>query len=81
VEGQALMRVAIATTPTLSASKKQKLFEGPYVFNIGSPGFANYGVSDDGQRFLVIKPVDSSPALTSLTVVLGGFEAWQRRAR
>jgi serine/threonine-protein kinase len=81
VEGQALMRVAIRTTPKLGASKKEKLFEGPYTFHVGSPGFANYGVSKDGQRFLLIKPVASGPALTSLTVVLGGFEAWQRRAR
>ena len=81
VKGKALMRVAIKTTPKLSASETKKLFEGPYGFHIGSPGFANYSVAQDGQRFLVIKPADSGAGLTSLTVVLGGFEAWQRRAR
>jgi hypothetical protein len=55
------------------------VFEGPYLFHIGSPGFANYGVTRDGQRFLLIKPVDSGQALSSLTVVTGGVDAWRRR--
>ena len=75
------MRVAIRTTPKLSASKAEPLLDGLYVRNTGSPGFANYSVSKDGQRFLMIKPADSGAGLTSLTVVLGGFEAWLRRAR
>ncbi len=81
VRGRSLMRVAIKTTPALSASKAEVLFEGRYRRISGSPGFSSYSVAKDGQRFLMIKPSDAGPGLTSLTVVLGGFDAWQRRVR
>jgi hypothetical protein len=73
------LQVAIKTTPRLSASEPKTLFEGRYLHDIGSPGFANYSVSNDGRRFLMIKPADSGGGLTSLTVVLGGPDAWRRR--
>ncbi len=81
VHNHSLLRVAIRTAPVLGASGLEELFAGRYRRITGSPGFPSYSVDKDGQRFLMIKPADSGVGLTSLTVVLGGYGAWQRRAR
>jgi hypothetical protein len=81
IQGHSLMRATIKTTPQLGASKAETLFEERYRRVIGSPGFTSYSVARDGQRFLMIKPVNPGQGLTSLPVVLGGFDAWQRPTR
>jgi len=56
--------------PSWSASAPKKLFQGRYV--IGDIGtFSSYGVSADGQRFLMIKDVapDSIQAVPNVVVV------------
>jgi serine/threonine-protein kinase len=81
VRGDSLMRVAVKTTPEFVASKPEELFHGRYRRIPGSPGYTSYSVSPDGRRFLMIKPADSGSGPTSLTVVLGALEDWNRRAR
>ena len=62
-----------------SAGKPRMLFEGPYLPTTTS--FPNYDVSPDGQRFLMVKPVESqTSAPTQINVVLNWFEELRRRA-
>jgi len=73
-----MMAVDIAAQPNFSAGKPRMLFEGPYV---PTPVFfPNYDVSPDGQRFLMIKPVEQAQAApTQINVVLNWFEELKRR--
>jgi len=70
--------VGIATQPSFAVGKPQMLFEGPYE----SPPVpnANYDVSPDGQRFLMVKPSEQEQAApTKINVVLNWFEELKRR--
>jgi serine/threonine-protein kinase len=55
--GSKIMAVDIDARSTFSASKPRMLFEGPYLQTLGS--FPFYDVSPDGQRFLMLKPVEA----------------------
>ena len=71
-----MMAVEVTTQPTFAVGKPKMLFEGPYV---STPGLlANYDVSDDGQRFLMLKPSEQEPA-TQINVVLNWFSELQQR--
>ncbi len=62
-----------------SAGKPRMLFEGPYLPTAAS--FPFYDVSPDGQRFLMLKPVESqASAPTQINVVLNWFEELKRKA-
>jgi hypothetical protein len=69
------MAVDVDTKAGFSASKPRMLFEGPYL-----PGgaFPFYDVSPDGQRLLMLKPVESQTALTQINVALNWFEELKR---
>jgi eukaryotic-like serine/threonine-protein kinase len=71
----ALNRVPIRTAPTFSASAPTRMFETRYY--AGEGGY-NYGVSPDGQRFLMIKAAgtDQTP---SMIVVLNWLEELRAR--
>jgi len=75
--GNKLMAVDISAQPGFSAGKPRMLFEGQYV----SPPVpvANYDVSSDGQRFLMLKPSEQTAAPTQINVVLNWFEELKRR--
>lgn len=77
--GPRVMAVDIRTAPTFRAGRVRRLFEGPY-FEI-SPS-RHYDISPDGQRFLMVLPLDAKQEQTprSLTVVLNWFADLQRRA-
>jgi serine/threonine-protein kinase len=76
--GSKMMAVDIATQPGFAGSKPRVLFEGPYVPTPAT--FPNYDVSSDGQRFLMLKPVDQEQsAPTQINVVLNWFEELKRR--
>ena len=47
------MSVPVTTASTFTFGKPGKLFGGPYMFG---PVGRTYDASDDGQRFLMIKP-------------------------
>jgi Tol biopolymer transport system component len=74
-----MMSVEIATKPSFSAGTPRKLFEGAYqlLSGISTP---NYDVSPDGQRFLMVKPVEQSQvASTQINVVLNWFEELKQK--
>jgi eukaryotic-like serine/threonine-protein kinase len=76
--GEKMMALDIATQPSFAAGKPRVLFEGRY--NPAPGTGANYDVSPDGQRFLMIKPRESAEAApTQINVVLNWFEELKRR--
>ena len=76
--GDKMMAVEVSTQPTFSAGRPRVLFEGPYLLTTAS--FQFYDVSPDGQRFLMLKPVESQGAApTQINVVLNWFEELKRR--
>jgi tricorn protease-like protein len=76
--GNRMMVVETKTQPTFSASAPRLLFEGTYEES-GSAN-ANYSVTSDGQRFVMIKASGSEGgAPTQINVVLNWFEDLKRR--
>lgn len=75
--GGKMMAVDVATQPSFTAGKPRVLFEGPY---LPTPlTSANYDVSPDGQRFLMLKPNESTEAPTQISVVLNWFEELKQK--
>jgi hypothetical protein len=72
-----MMAVEIATQPGFTAGRPRVLFEGDY---LPTPlNFPNYDVSQDGQRFLMLKPSEQEAAApTQINVVLNWFEELKR---
>jgi hypothetical protein len=70
----------VTTQPTFSAGKPKVLFEGQYLgVQAGLLGTA-YDVSPDGQRFLMLKPVEQAQAgPTQINVVLNWFEELKQK--
>jgi Tol biopolymer transport system component len=76
--GDKMMAVDIATQPGFAAGKSRMLFQGRYEH--ASFPSSNYDVSPDGQRFLMLKPVEQEQAApTQINVVLNWFEELKRR--
>lgn len=75
--GDKMMAVEINTQPRFVAGKPKQLFEGQYLRTPSGFARANYDVSADGQRFLMLKPVSSVQA-TELNVVLNWTEELKR---
>ena len=77
--GDKMMSVDVTPSQgTLSASRPKMLFQGVYLPN---PTLnANYDVSPDGQRFLMIRPTSAQEsAPTQINIVLNWFEELKRR--
>ena len=68
------MVVSIQTEPQFTAEKPVALFAGSYGgrFGYGNP---NYDVTPDGQRFVMLQPVQDESATTQVHVVLNWFQA------
>jgi dipeptidyl aminopeptidase/acylaminoacyl peptidase len=76
--GSRMMTVDIAAQPTFSASRPRVLFEGQYEPTLLAT--ANYDVSPDGQRFLMLKAsAGPEEAPTQINVVFNWFEELRRR--
>jgi serine/threonine-protein kinase len=61
-----------------SAGRPRMLFEGPYLPTAANSAY--YDVSPDGQRFLMLKPVETpASAPTQINVVLNWFEELKKR--
>ena len=70
--GNKMMAVDITTEPTFRAGTRRMLFERP---NYVSGTRADYDISPDGQRFLMLKASEQQEvALTQIHVVLNWFE-------
>jgi eukaryotic-like serine/threonine-protein kinase len=73
-----MMAVDITTHPGFSAGKPHMLFQGRY--NLSPVTSPNYSVSPDGQRFLMLKSVETAEgAPTQINVVLNWFEELKQR--
>lgn len=68
-----MMVVAISVNPQFAASKLKELFRGWYTSDRIS---ANYDITPDGQRFLMIK--GEQTASTELKVILNWAEKLKR---
>ena len=75
--GEKMMVADVITQPRFQAAGSRVLFQGPY--ETTSSASANYDVSADGQRFLMVQPSEQWPAVTELNVVLNWFEELKRR--
>ena len=75
--GDKMMAVAVTTKASFSAGKPKELFEGRYARLGGT--FPFYDVSPDGQRFLMLKPVEQEQVdPTQINVVLNWTEELKR---
>jgi eukaryotic-like serine/threonine-protein kinase len=76
--GNKMMAADVATQPSFAAGKPRVLFEGQYMPSQGTS--PNYDVSPDGQRFLMLKPVEQAQAApTQINVVLNWFEELKQK--
>jgi len=76
--GDKMMAVDIATQPGFAAGTPRMLFEGKY--EAAPVPSADYDVSSDGQRFLMLKSSEQEQAApTQINVVLNWFEELKRR--
>jgi Tol biopolymer transport system component/predicted Ser/Thr protein kinase len=73
-----MMAVDIATQPAFTVGKPRMLFAGQY--QPTPVTFPNYDVSPDGQRFLMLKPIEQSQAAPNqINVVLNWFEELKQK--
>ena len=71
-----MMTVDVTMQPAFSAGKPRVLFEGHYMMGPSSP--ANYDVSPDGQRFLMVKAREEATP-TQINIVLNWADELKRR--
>ena len=76
-EGSKMMAVDVTTEPVFSAGKPKMLFDGPYLMT--GAQYPNYDVAPDGQRFLMLKPVEEAQAAAQINVVLNWLEELKQR--
>ena len=70
-----MLAVDITTQPAFSPGTPEVLFEGQYQFETGM-GPANYDVTPDGQRFVMVKA--EQPEILQIIVVQNWFEELKR---
>jgi len=68
--GDKLMAVGLSTSPEFTLSPPRLLFERQYTYGVGLTS-ANFDVSQDGQRFIMVKRDEGS---TGLSLVLNWIE-------
>ena len=71
-----MMTVDVATQPAFSASKPRVLFDGRYE---NLPWEANYDVSNDGQRFLMIQALEETASASQIHIIENWFEELKRQ--
>ena len=74
IDGRRMMAVDVTTDPAFRIGPPRALFEGQYRTG---PFFANYDVTADGKRFLMVQ--DSGPPPSRLHVVLRWTDGLNRR--
>jgi serine/threonine-protein kinase len=76
-QGKRMMAVEVSTQPNFSAGNPRVLFE---TSDTQSEGYGmTYDVSPDGQRFLMIQPIEEEAPPTQINVVLNWAEELKRR--
>ena len=77
-DGSQMIAVDITTEPTFSAGTPRLLFEGNY--QVSTAVIANYDITPDGQRFLMIQDGEEQEgAATQINVVLNWFEELKQK--
>ena len=76
VEESSLMAVEIADEGGFRSGVPERLFEGPYVATLG--GWGGFGVSPDGERFLLWEQATDSGEAGELILVLNWFDELER---
>ena len=76
--GDAMFAVDVTTTGTFTLGKPRLLFNSGYAHSGGV--FANYDVTPDGQRFLMVKSGDRDAVTTQINVVLNWSDELNRLA-
>jgi Tol biopolymer transport system component len=78
--GDLLMVVPVESTNTILTTRPpQVLFKGPYSRGVRGSGLVGYDVAPDGQRFVMLQPVESQTGgATQINVVLNWFEELKR---
>jgi len=74
-----MMAVAVTTQPGFSTGKPIMIFDRTYALSEFPAVNHAYDVSSDGQRFLMVKDVESAAAATQINVVVNWFEELKRR--
>jgi serine/threonine-protein kinase len=78
--GNRMLAVEIKTQPSFTAGKPKMLFAGQYQPSPNPLPSANYDVSPDGQRFLMLEPTQQAQAApTQINVVLNWFEELKQK--
>jgi hypothetical protein len=72
-----MMAVRTTLKPGFSADKPAMLFEGHYEPTLATK--ANYDVTPDGQRFLMVKANEQNISATQINVVLNWFEELKQK--
>ncbi len=76
-QGNQMMAVTVRTETDFSAENPRVLFEGAYLSNFFYT--ADYDVTPDGQRFVMIQPLEQSKSgPLEINVVLNWFEELKR---
>lgn len=77
--GEALMAVSVQTDPSFTIGNPQALFEGRQYLGEGQGG-RSYDVSPSDGRFLMIKEIEDTSAVSRIIVVQNWFEELKRLA-
>jgi serine/threonine-protein kinase len=75
--GDAVMAVDVTTSPTLKAGTPRKLFEKHYESTLAL--FANYSISPDSQRFVMVKRISEGGSPTEIKVAFNWFDELKTR--
>jgi serine/threonine-protein kinase len=78
--GEAVMVVSIQTDPSFTVGNPEVVFEGPYLGAVSEAFNARaYDVSPDGERFLMIRPLESA-VVPEIVIVQNWLEELNRLA-
>ena len=75
--GDRMMAVEITTEPTFRVGTPRLLFEGNYQQSAAT--LAQYDVTSDGQRFVMVQQEEGALGVSQLNVVLNWFEELKQR--
>jgi Tol biopolymer transport system component len=75
--GAKMMSVDLTAQPNLSLGKPRVLFEGVYLLTLLTG--ANYDVTPDGKRFIMLKDASPDNSPTQINIVLNWFEELKQK--
>ncbi len=84
LEGSSMMAVSVSTEPTFTLGQPQRLFESTDLISagLGEYGSAEFDVSADGKRFVIVSPIevaDEEAARPNVRIVQNWYEEFRDR--